>query len=107
MLRFLDGEQYFAPDSLSALLFGVQAGSPTLRQVYFDSIVSCRRRSSMHWKDTPLAHVFRLPTAFDLLRRWTLSAAMAAALKQRALMPHQAFDKVDPEQVIFENVHFF
>ena len=33
-----------------------------------------------------------------MLRRWTLSAALGAALQKRSLLPHQAFDHGDPEQ---------
>lgn len=37
--------------------------------------------------------VCSLPTALDLLRRWTLSASMAAALRQRSLLPHEVYTK--------------
>ena len=94
-LRYFDGEMFFTPTQMKLLLAGVQSSPTHLRQVYFETINGCRRRSSQRWREAPIGKVFLVPTEFHLALLGAQMQAVNRALAGTGLELYQAYARFD------------
>jgi thiol-disulfide isomerase/thioredoxin len=94
-LRFFDGEQFYTPRAVRALLGAVQVNAVLLRQMFFENVVSCRRRAMQAWKDTPLSQALTVNSEFELMMQAAAALSVGSTLAERGLLVHEAFELFD------------
>mmetsp|Transcript_7246 Transcript_7246/g.21392 ORF Transcript_7246/g.21392 Transcript_7246/m.21392 type:complete len:5155 (-) Transcript_7246:1654-17118(-) len=94
-LRYFDGELTYPEKAIGSLLRGIQASPCRRRQLFFEQIIGCRRRSERKWQSSPLAKVLTLRSEFHLLQQRGVVTRMRLAIRARGSSYYEAFQGFD------------
>eukprot|EP01060_Flectonema_neradi_P006280 TRINITY_DN1420_c0_g1_i1.p1 TRINITY_DN1420_c0_g1~~TRINITY_DN1420_c0_g1_i1.p1 ORF type:complete len:4698 (+),score=1051.93 TRINITY_DN1420_c0_g1_i1:123-14216(+) len=90
-MRFLDSDLHFSSSDLSLLLRALHKSPAMNRQLFFQQLLACRRRSRQKWEQAPIAKVFQLMNAFSLLMQKAIGAACQNRISDRGMHIGDAF----------------
>ena len=90
-MRFLDSDLHFNSSDLSLLLRALHRSPAMNRQLFFQQVLGCRRRSRQKWEQAPIAKVFQLMNAFSLLMQKAIGAACQSRISDRGMHIGDAF----------------
>jgi hypothetical protein len=63
--------------------------------MFFENVISCRRRATQKWSIAPLAKAFRLETEFELMLQASSITAIGASIAGKGLLLQEVFDLFD------------
>eukprot|EP01036_Dinobryon_divergens_P039743 gene39743-52448_t len=82
--RFFDCDMHFAPSALNILIRELQ-GSTRDREIFFQSVIGCRRRMDIKWQETPLARLFYTANEWMALKQRAQAIFIKEALAAKNL----------------------
>eukprot|EP01059_Diplonema_ambulator_P011882 TRINITY_DN2195_c0_g1_i1.p1 TRINITY_DN2195_c0_g1~~TRINITY_DN2195_c0_g1_i1.p1 ORF type:complete len:3611 (+),score=1490.67 TRINITY_DN2195_c0_g1_i1:684-11516(+) len=89
--RFFDCEMQYTDSAQNLLLRSMHCSPAKQRMVFFTQVMGCRRRGVQRWEATPLSQVFRLSSAFTLLRQKAIGVMMRRKVQERNMLLGDAF----------------
>eukprot|EP01012_Entosiphon_sulcatum_P007139 TRINITY_DN13559_c0_g1_i1.p1 TRINITY_DN13559_c0_g1~~TRINITY_DN13559_c0_g1_i1.p1 ORF type:complete len:4669 (-),score=764.85 TRINITY_DN13559_c0_g1_i1:3029-17035(-) len=90
-LRFFDCDLHYAEPELGLLLRSIHGNPAKQRQVFFQQIMACRRRTRQQWEQAPIAKAFKLLNAFTLLHQRAVGLTMRRAVEAKGMHLGDAF----------------
>jgi len=96
--RFVDSEVHFTPGGLVVLLRQIQRSLPERRAELYDEVRQCRRRLRVAWQLRPVSVAINVDDESSLLEFRALIGAVKFRLKERGLLPLDAFQLFDVDR---------
>ena len=95
-LRFFDCELQYTDAEVGLLLRALHNNAQKGRQIFFQQVISCRRRARQRWERTPISLIFFLRDAFTLLHQRTVGLCMYREVQSLDLNLGDAFVAFNP-----------
>jgi Ca2+-binding EF-hand superfamily protein len=93
--RFFDSDVYYTERQQSVLLRTLQDNEPEKRQVFFNEVRACRRRTQKDWQNFSVAPVFKLKDEYCLLEFRSMLLATRVLMRAKDMRPFDAFRAFD------------
>lgn len=84
-LRFLNCDFFFSEQSLNSILRALHLTTKRERKRFFSNILSCRRRMSKKFTETPIAKLFSLSNQWGMLKQRAQSIRLCNAIKSNGI----------------------
>merc|ERR1719195_730202 len=89
--QYLDCDTYFKDREIGILIRSMQETEMIKRRVFFQQIISCKRRLQKTWEKTPISKFFRIKTEFHYLKVRALTFRVRKQIKELGLLHWDAF----------------